>query len=298
MSIYSETFNNEILNNTNTSLHKIYKLISKNSKSLLDIGCSSGYFGKHIKETKKILVQGIEINSSDYNKAHKNLDKVYKIDIQKLDWQKGINSKFDTIIFADVLEHTTNPQEILKNCKELLNKNGEILISVPNVTHQSIIMELLAGQWNYEESGLLDKTHLHFFDQQEIIRTIEDAEFYITDLDAVTAKLPKEIIKKNLLKNKIKLDSNLYTLLNKNSATIFQHIIRATNKKPIHYKSFKNKNIKITPISDWINNYALMVNNLNEYQKIITTQNEIINSKLLIVKQLIKLIFKTNERKN
>jgi len=276
MSIYSKKFRKQTLADKNTSLHKVYYLINNKSKSVLDIGCSSGYLGKYIKETKNIPVHGIEINSSDYKKAQNNLDKVYNIDIQKTDWQKGIKSKFDTIIFADVLEHTTNPEKVIKAAKKLLNDNGEILISVPNITHQSIIMELLAGQWNYEESGLLDKTHLHFFDQQEIVKIVENAGLYITAIDAVTTKLPKEFIKKNLAKHKIKLDTNLYTLLNRNSATIFQHIIRATIKKPIKYKTFKNTETIIKPVSGWINDYKFSVNKINQ----ISHENENLNQKV------------------
>ncbi|MBU1118045.1 class I SAM-dependent methyltransferase, partial [Patescibacteria group bacterium] len=189
------------------------------------------------------------------------------------------------IIIADVLEHTINPKKILVESKNLITKKGEILISVPNVTHQSIIMELLSGQWNYEKSGLLDETHLHFFDQNGIIKMIENSGLYISEIDAVTANLPKEIIKESLSKDNIKLDDKLYRLLSKNSATIFQHIIRATLIKPNNYKSHQNFEKRIKPISDWIDNYQKLVNKVDE-------DNKILNSKRLLINRFFSLVFK------
>ena len=40
--------------------------------------------------------------------------------------------KFDSINLFDVLEHVTNPIQLLKNCHKLLRSNGIIIIEVPN----------------------------------------------------------------------------------------------------------------------------------------------------------------------
>ena len=67
------------------------------------------------------------------------------------------------ILCLDVLEHTIDPWGLVANLYNLLKKDGAIIISLPNVRNRKVIFPLLfKGQWTYENSGLLDKTHLRF----------------------------------------------------------------------------------------------------------------------------------------
>jgi hypothetical protein len=55
----------------------------------------------------------------------------------------------------------------------LLAPGGSIVISVPNVTHGALRLELLRGRFTYRRSGLLDRGHLRFFDAaalQDLVR--------------------------------------------------------------------------------------------------------------------------------
>lgn len=254
MSIYSTSHNLTIFEDHNTSLFKIYSLIPSNTKTILDVGCSSGYLGEYIKlHSKKVIqIDGIEIDKHDRKLAIKHLNHIYNIDIQKSTQISKIHQKYDVIIFADVLEHTINPKLVLSNFKDLLNPHGTILISVPNITHQSIILEQLSGQWNYEESGLLDITHLHFFDYNGIVSTIEDNKLYITKIDYSIFNLPQQKIKA-ILENE-----ELIKILKRPQHKIFQFIVSASNNKPIRYKSFINNQEVLKPVSDWISEWELM----------------------------------------
>ena len=80
------------------------------------------------------------------------------------------DGKFDTIIFADVLEHLVDPEGVLINLKSKLAPGGEIFASIPNIRHWYIFQQLLQGDWEYSEHGLLDKTHLRFFTKKSIVR--------------------------------------------------------------------------------------------------------------------------------
>ena len=44
---------------------------------------------------------------------------------------------------------------------------GTLLVSLPNVRHHPVVTSLLAGNWTYEQAGLLDHTHLRFFTRRE-----------------------------------------------------------------------------------------------------------------------------------
>jgi len=304
MSIYSQKHNQKTIENPNTSLHKIFSLISPQSNTILDVGCSSGYLGQYIKQisNNKIKVDGIELDKNDYKIAQQYLDTVINIDIQNINNLKKITQKYDTIIFADILEHTINPHQILKQLSNNLQPTGQVIISLPNIIHQSIVLEVLSGQWNYEESGLLDKTHVHFFDFNEIVRLIENNSLYINKIDFSIFDLPKQKISKILQKQNLKKNIEIIKLLKKPQHQIFQYIISASIKKPNKYKTFLNNQQILKPASDWINEWETTLKKFKNTQKIEEELAQIKNSKLFKlwnfytkVKNLIKTILPSHD---
>jgi len=41
------------------------------------------------------------------------------------------DNRFDMIILAEVIEHLQNPEDVLKECNRVLNKEGTIVVSIP-----------------------------------------------------------------------------------------------------------------------------------------------------------------------
>lgn len=70
--------------------------------------------------------------------------------------------QFDYIIFADVLEHLHEPERIVREMAERLKKGGAFICSIPNIMNLSVLYPLLQGKFEYEEAGILDRTHLKF----------------------------------------------------------------------------------------------------------------------------------------
>lgn len=132
------------------------------NKTILSIGCNTAFLETLLKR-KGNKVYGIDINKEAVANARQYLDGVYCLDIQnvkKLPFQKEY---FDIILFADVLEHLRDPSVILKFVKQYLNKEGYIVVSLPNVANWSIRLKLLFGSFRYTDGGILDKTHIHFY---------------------------------------------------------------------------------------------------------------------------------------
>ena len=50
-------------------------------------------------------------------------------------------------------EHLPNPAEIVIMAKEGLRPGGSVLVSVPNVAHWFVRMDLLVGRFNYQDCG-------------------------------------------------------------------------------------------------------------------------------------------------
>ena len=99
------------------------------------------------------------------------------------------NEKYDYIIFADVLEHLKNPVRILSLEKEFLKLNGSICFSIPNLAHNSVIIDLFNNKFNYTEIGLLDKTHISFFTYESIKKMVEKNDLTITEERVVYGKV-------------------------------------------------------------------------------------------------------------
>lgn len=89
---------------------------------------------------------------------------------------------FDVVLMLDVLEHLVDPGALLARTRAWLAPGGRALLSVPNVTHGAVRLSLLQGRFPRTDVGLLDRTHLHFFDQDSLQALVTGAGFGVLDL--------------------------------------------------------------------------------------------------------------------
>lgn len=142
---------------------------SKEELRVLEIGCGMGATLGYIKNSyKKAQVYGIELVGDVAKLGGKYLPNIIAGNIEQMEmpYPKGF---FDYIICADVLEHLHNPEEIVRKLGIYLKPSGAMIASIPNVMHYSILLDLLKGNFTYQDSGILDRTHLHFFTLNEIM---------------------------------------------------------------------------------------------------------------------------------
>ena len=143
-------------------------------ESVLDVGCSYGDFGCKIKE-KGCTVDGVDYYLPAINYAKQVLDNVYFFNLNILsDIDAKIERKYDVITFMDVLEHCIEPELVLKVFKNLLNERGRVYISIPNIANIYCRAQLFFGNWDYEEYGVLDKTHLRFFTKKTAYKLVKN----------------------------------------------------------------------------------------------------------------------------
>jgi len=148
---------------------------------VLEFGTANGVLTKYLRQELDCKVYGIELDPDDAAEASAFCEDIYVGDAEELVWMdKYKKMKFDYILFPDILEHLRQPQHVLENAKKLLKPSGSILISVPNITHNSIIMELLDGNFDYQKTGLLDETHIHFFTHTTLKKMLKDCDLHIT----------------------------------------------------------------------------------------------------------------------
>jgi len=153
----------------------IQRLIPENAKLVLDVGCSTGALGAAVKAKTGAQVFGIELSEEMAKEAFDRIDKVFVGDAMEIIIQGKLgNHLFDTIIFADVLEHLIDPWKTLSAAANYLNPGGVIIASIPNIRHIDTIYNLvLKGYWPYRDRGIHDRTHLRFFTRKNIVELFE-----------------------------------------------------------------------------------------------------------------------------
>lgn len=149
---------------------KIYRHVRPGQR-VLDVGCGGGFLAMHLSR-KGAIVSGLERNPEAAALARAHCARVIEGDIAAGD-PLDPDARFDVIVCADVLEHLPAPDQALGRLARHLEADGCFLISVPNVAHYKIRLGLLAGRFDYEDSGILDRTHLRFFTRRTALAMIE-----------------------------------------------------------------------------------------------------------------------------
>lgn len=166
---------------------EIQQLVNPSARRILDIGCAAGMLGYQLKQNSGAEVWGVECEPRAAAQAEKRLDRVLTGAVEEM-LELLPASYFDTVVIADVLEHLVNPWHVLEKLKEKLSPHGEIIVSIPNVRHWSVIKNLLEGKWSYEDAGILDRTHLRFFTRSECIRLFASSGYEISQCKAIVMK--------------------------------------------------------------------------------------------------------------
>jgi SAM-dependent methyltransferase len=150
------------------SSHGIITQLVGTGKRVLDIGCSTGLLAEALGERGN-HVWGVDIDPDVADSARPRLEKLVIGDMATLDLVEEFGTgSFDILVFADVLEHLTDPVEVLRNARRVLAQDGYVVVSIPNVAHASVRLALLRGHFDYRPVGLLDDTHLRFFTRSSL----------------------------------------------------------------------------------------------------------------------------------
>ncbi|MGL4913490.1 MAG: methyltransferase domain-containing protein [Romboutsia sp.] len=201
-SVYSLTIRNEILD----------KIVLDKSKkiNILEIGCACGSTLLRLKSIyKDCELYGLDIDKDSIDIAQfiegANI-KVANIEDDSVVFE---NEQFDLIIALDVLEHLNDPWAVMQKLNKYLKKDGQIIVSIPNIMHISIVNNLIRGSWDYQDCGILDRTHLRFFtlkSMNSMFDMIGYSTIYYFSTPVIVNNEEQELL--DLLINKFNLDKN------------------------------------------------------------------------------------------
>ncbi|MHB1522330.1 MAG: class I SAM-dependent methyltransferase [Ferrimicrobium sp.] len=153
-------------------------LIPEHSR-VLELGCASGYFGT-LMQQRGCKVWGIDSDAAALARIPEGVyESVSHADLDSGPMYPLPLHSADVVLAADVLEHLREPAALLSRVHEVLAPWGLLIVSIPNVAHVSVRFPLLFGKFQYQSSGILDRTHLHFYTFASACELIDQAGFEI-----------------------------------------------------------------------------------------------------------------------
>jgi 2-polyprenyl-3-methyl-5-hydroxy-6-metoxy-1,4-benzoquinol methylase len=175
---------------------------------VLDCGCAGGYLARVLVRAG-CSVDGVELESAAAELARPLCREVFVGSLEDPVLLASLAGPYDRILFGDVLEHLRNPEAVLGRVRRVLAPGGRVLISLPNVANWKIRWDLLRGRFEYQDSGLLDRTHLRFYTYRSAQGLVQAAGFRIVAQD-LTHTLPRTRLGGLIARHLVRTRPNLF----------------------------------------------------------------------------------------
>lgn len=200
----------------------LIKYISHGEHDILDVGCALGINGKYLLDNNYAReVVGIEYDENMAREASSYNTKVFCGDLNDGKFRASVlntNYLFDYILFGDILEHLYDPSKVLDELKSMLKTNGQIIISLPNIGHIELFIQVfIKGTWPKNERGIFDKTHLRWFTRKDVFSLVELANLEVIHYE-------RKFRARDAMGSKFDWKTKLLKRISKDLVT-FQHII-------------------------------------------------------------------------
>ncbi len=198
-------------------------------QKVLEVGTGTGALAREIlKKFPDTEYVGVEISEAYRQAAQAWCARVYLENFEQAsDSLMAELADADVVIFADVLEHFIDPWAVLQRMRALMPPSARIIASIPNVQHWSMQYRLMAGDFRYADTGLLDRTHLRFFTRQTIIEMFTDCGYRV---DTVVPRIFAFPHQDAMLQNIARM-SQMFGLdpqVTIQDAAAFQYVVTAT----------------------------------------------------------------------
>lgn len=149
-------------------LVKRFTTLNEKTK-LLDVGCAVGTFLLHANDKYKCEISGVDFK-----------DDLDFPGFERVNFHEGLfyeqamkKESYDVITMWHFLEHCYDPTKSLQKAKEVLTKEGKLVIEVPRL--DSLTFKLFGRKW----PGVQAPQHTTMFDKKSFIRIIEQNGFKV-----------------------------------------------------------------------------------------------------------------------
>jgi hypothetical protein len=156
----------------------IDRLLPDSAQRILDVGAGVGATSAWLKSRYPgCTTIAFEGNSAIQDELAKNVDEAFILDLNGPLPDIGAP---DLVLCLDVLEHLVQPLDVLRRVTSKMPDNGTVIVSLPNIAHASVSLPLLLQtRFRYRDTGILDRTHLRFFDRRSALELMNQAGFIV-----------------------------------------------------------------------------------------------------------------------
>jgi 2-polyprenyl-3-methyl-5-hydroxy-6-metoxy-1,4-benzoquinol methylase len=156
---------------------ELLRLIPDDARRVVEIGCMLGAMARTWRAAHPDAEYvGVDIDPDYAHAAAEHCTLTLAGDVERLE-PKDFDQLFpsDVWIFGDCLEHLRDPWALLRRIRERIDPQGCLLACIPNAQHWSVQWRLASGQFRYEDSGLLDRTHIRWFTRTTMLEMFAGA---------------------------------------------------------------------------------------------------------------------------
>jgi SAM-dependent methyltransferase len=154
--------------------YDISPLLPPSARRILDVGAGVGATSSWLKSRYPgCHTIGLEGDAANSAELARNVDEAVIVDLNGPIPDVGAP---DLVLCLDVLEHLVQPLDVLIRVTSNMREDGIVIASLPNVAHASVSIPLmLQARFEYQDAGILDRTHLRFFDRVSTIDLMNEA---------------------------------------------------------------------------------------------------------------------------
>ncbi len=160
---------------SHSSHRRIFELVHE-GECILDLGCGDGSLALKLKE-KGCHVTGVDLLEPLF--VQPGLDRYVKWDLtdeQDLPFER----EFDCVILGDIVEHLVDGAGLMLRARKILREGGRLIISTPNIALWVYRAKHLAGRFDYDNMGVMDRTHVHFYTLKHLLDDLNLTGYKVT----------------------------------------------------------------------------------------------------------------------
>jgi SAM-dependent methyltransferase len=158
---------------------------------VLDVGCGAGANGRWLREHGFRAI-GLTCSIEEGLLARQSYDAIVIGDAERF-FPCGTRPT-NAILFIDCLEHLRDPWRVLEQCRQSLSDDGCVVAFIPNVAHLTARLALARGSFRYTTTGLMDRTHLRFFDRATVQDLFEASGYRIDSFEDIWVRPAKGLL--------------------------------------------------------------------------------------------------------